>query len=459
MPNRKVVITGLGVVSSIGIGSDAFFDALLNQKSGITSLENRVDDGAKPPADWESSQPAEHRGLWVGGPIIDFDAKQYVRPRKAMKVMCREIQICFAASQLAIGHAGLDASFPVEDDADSSIQPADIGTVFGSEMFYGPPAEMEDAMRECIDENRNFDASAFGAAAMKQVLPLWMLKYLPNMPACHVGISMNAQGPNNTLVLGDVSGPAAMIEAAGCLHRGIATVMVAGGVGTRVNTTRMNYRGDLPIAEAIEPIELSSRPYDSGSRGVVGGEAAATMVLENADAVAKRGGRVVASLVSHAARFVPSAGMQQPLRSAGNDQPQIRGSSDAISLAIEGALQSAGLSATDIGVLVGHGSGDPIMDKAEQDAIAKSLPGVGVISPAAAIGHTGAASGSVNLVTAALVIEKKMIPPTIGPATATCQVPVVRTATPLKTDYVMCLSHTSEGNAIAVILGSEKTLA
>ncbi len=455
MSNRTVIITGLGVVSSIGIGGDQFFEALLNKKSGITSLEHRVDEGAKPPSGWRTSEPAEHRGLWIGGPIIDFDAKQYVRPRKAMKVMCREIQNCFAASQLATEHAGLTSLLPADEQPGSPLRPSDVGTVFGSEMFYGPPSEMEDAMRECIDENRNFDASAFGAAAMKQVLPLWMLKYLPNMPACHVGIAMNAHGPNNTLVVGDVSGPAAIIEAAGCLERGIATVMLAGGVGTRINTTRMNYRGDLPIADVHASIELSSRPYDPASRGVVGGEAAASVVLEDAETAARRDAPVIARLVAHAVRFVPSLGMRLPLRSSCNDVPEIRGSSAAISLAIEGALSAAGLSASDIGALVGHGSGDPILDRAEQVAIEKSLPGVGVVAPTAAIGHTGAASGAIGFVTAALILEKRVIPPTIAPPDAVAtRVPVVRIAKPLGSDYVMCLSHTSEGNAIAIILGT-----
>ena len=120
-------------------------------------------------------------------------------------------------------------------------------------------------------------------------MPLWMLKYLPNMPACHVGIAVNAQGPNNTLVLGDVSGPAAMIEAASCIERGIAQVMITGASGTRINTTRMNYRGDLPIPEVFDPVSQSSRPHDPTSKGVVGGEGAATLVLENPEHASKRG--------------------------------------------------------------------------------------------------------------------------------------------------------------------------
>ena len=153
MPRSNVVITGLGVVSSIGIGGESFFAGLLEQKSGITSLANRTDEGARPD---EGSQPA---GLWIGGPIIDFNPKLYVRPRKALKVMCREIQTAFAASQLAIEDAGLDDLLPADPQGD--LKPMQIGTVFGGEMFYGPPSEMEDAVRGCTRDDGMFDASMF----------------------------------------------------------------------------------------------------------------------------------------------------------------------------------------------------------------------------------------------------------------------------------------------------------
>lgn len=445
MPRSNVVITGLGVVSSIGIGADAFFDSLLAKRSGITSLANRTDEGAKP-----GSEP-EPAGLWIGGPIIDFDAKQYVRPRKALKVMCREIQTAFAASQLAIEDAGLEGYLPAHPEGE--LRPADIGTVFGSEMLYGPPAEIKDAIRDCLCDDGTFQAAAFGAAAMKQILPLWMLKYLPNMPACHVGIAMGAQGPNNTLVLGDVSGPAAMIEAASCLERGIAKVMIAGASGTRINTTRLNYRGDLPIAEVFDPPEQSSRPFDPASRGVIGGEGAAALVMESPAYARQRGAKPIAQVLAHASRFVPCGGMFQPRRSCGIDQPEVRGSADAIRLAITGALDAACMGADDISLVVSHAMGDPLVDAAEQKALLASLPGVAVTAPIALLGHTGAASGTIELVTGALALVNRTVPPALGNLASLSSVGLQSKAGPLRGDHVICLSHTSEGSATAVILG------
>lgn len=445
MPRSNVVITGMGVVSAIGIGCDAFFRALLEGKSGITSLANRTDEGARP------GEPAEPAGLWVGGPILDFDAKQYVRPRKALKVMCREIQTAFAASQMAIDSGGLSELLPA--DPQGKVLPSEVGTVFGSEMFYGPPTEMEDSIRACLQEDGSFDPRHFGAAAMKQITPLWMLKYLPNMPACHVGIALNAHGPNNSVILGDVSGSAALIEAASYLERGIASLMIAGGTGTRINTTRLNYRGDLPIPEAFDPIEFSSRPHDPTSKGVVGGEGAASLLLETAEHASQRGVKPIARIVAYASRFVPSDGMKRSIRSSDPSDLGARGSSHAIRLAMETAIADAGIAAEQIGLVVSHGIGDPSSDAAEREATEATVPGIPMLATVASLGHTGAASSMIDLLAAALSLTNDVVPPTIFAESLSPDANFVSKPEPLRGDHVLCLAHNSEGNAMAVILG------
>lgn len=446
MPRNNVVITGLGVVTSIGIGCDAFFQSLLEKRSGIKSLALRTDDGAKP------GMVTEPAGLWIGGPIIDFEPKQYVRPRKALKVMCREIQTAFAASQLAIEHAGMSECLPADPGGD--IKPADIGTVFGSEMFYGPTSELEDAILGCIHDDGTIDGAGFGQLAMKNVPPLWMLKYLPNMPACHVGISVNAHGPNNTLVLGDVSAASALIEAASCISRGVAKVMITGSSGTRINTTRLNYRNDLPIAEVTEPIENSSRPHDPRSKGVIGGEAASAMVLEDAEHAARGGRKPIARLVSYASRFVASEGVSKPLRSAESSDPGMRGSAAAIRCAIEGAIVDAGISVDEIGLVVSNAAGDPLIDAAERDALSSTLASIPVTAPNAVLGHTGAASGGVGLVVGALALASETVPPTLRDDSNPAAVCFRDKSESLAAEHVLCLSHTSEGSATAIILGN-----
>lgn len=447
MPQCNVIITGTGVVSSIGIGCDTYHQSLLEGRSGITSLSECFDDFPNP------GDVADHPGLWIGGPIQDFDPKQFVRPRKALKVMCREIQTAFVASQLAVEDADLGNAIPANPSA--VLDPSRIGTVFGSEMFYGPPEEMEGAIRDCLDDEGRFDARGFGTYAMKQIVPLWMLKYLPNMPACHVGIALQAHGPNNSLVLGDVSGPAAAIEAVSCLERGTADVMLAGATGTLINLTRMTYRNDLPLPEVLDPIHFSSRPHDPTSSGVVGGEGAATLVLETDQNATSRGAKPLARIVSYASRFIPSVGMRGVDRSNDPDDLTARGSSQAIRLAIETALKDARIAGKQVGLIVSHGMGDPARDTAERQAIETTMPGVPMVATIAAIGHTGAACGMIDLVTGVLSLAKRTLPPTLCAPGIQPPASFLRAAQPFDGDYVICLSHTSEGNATAIVLSRE----
>lgn len=445
MSSETIYITGAGIVSPIGIGNAAFWQSLLHCQSGIRSLGDRTDEGAKPNPD---SYPA---GLWIGAPLVDFDAKQYVRPRKSLKVMCREIQTAYAATQMALEQAQLTGLLPA---ADGGPIPADrVGTVFGSEMFYGPPDEMLDAIRGSLTPDGDGDLVRFGSLAMREILPLWMLKYLPNMPACHVGISLNARGPNNSLVLGEVSGPAALIESAACIRRGIADLIFCGAAGTRINTTRMNYRGDLRIPDACDPVEDSSRPHHPDSTGVVAGEGAATLVVESQASAEKRGQRPLAVLAGAASRFYPSPNVRDGSPGAGGT-PGARGSSEAIRIAIAGALAQAKLRGDQIALVVSQAIGDTDMDAAERLAVKQSVPGVPLVAPVASIGHTGAAIGTIGLVTGLLALQHRIAPPTRNAASAVPEAQLLQEPRPLSSQHVLCLSHTSEGNAVAVVLSS-----
>ena len=139
-----------------------------------------------------------------------------------------------------------------------------------------------------------FDFRRWGHAAMAELFPLWMLKYLPNMPACHVGIAQDARGPNNSITLGDVSSLAALAEAARILERGQADAIIAGGVGARLHPAQwvrnqmlgMSRRGDAPQA--------ASRPFDALRDGLVAGEGAAALFLETERHARTRGVPILA---------------------------------------------------------------------------------------------------------------------------------------------------------------------
>lgn len=417
--SRDVVITGVGVVSPIGIGHEPFWQAMSAGQSGIR---------------WLDGGTGQVPSVGFGGQLVDFDARDYVRPRKALKVMSREIQTAFSAASLAMEHAGFEPS----------MLPADrIATIFGSEMMSGEPAELADALQQCGVMSGKVRAAEFGEAAMRNMYPLWLLKYLPNMAACHVGIAVGALGPNNTLVVGDTSALAAAIEGASVLRRGIADCVISGAAGTRISPTRLIYRSGLGIPSLHDPVGASSRPMATDRDGVVAGEGAACLMMETESSASRRGARPLATLIGSAVRFVPSP-------------DGASASSEAIQKAIEGALADAGVGSEDLGMVVSHAMGDPRIDAAEAAAIDRLGDSVPVVAPIAAIGHTGAASGSLDLATAVLALMHRVVPPTVNAADRdpACRVNLLSEARPLERPLVLVISHTPQGHAAAIVLAA-----
>jgi 3-oxoacyl-[acyl-carrier-protein] synthase II len=185
-------------------------------------------------------------------------------------------------------------------------------------------------------------------------------------------------------------------------------------------------------------VSQSSRPHDSQSQGVVGGEAAATIVIEHADYAKNAGRPALAKLVSYASRFVASSGQ--------------RGSARAIEMAIAAAMKDANVSSDQIGLVVSHGMGDPQIDAAERDALQATVPNCPVTAPISLVGHTGSACGAIGLVTAVLSLQHGLVPPTLRTAT-TAEIGFCDQPSPLDGDFVLAISHTSQGSATAILLG------
>ena len=210
MAEREVVITGLGIVSPIGVGREAVWEAIVARRSGVRTLPQLAAAGWLAP---------------FGGDVADFDPKELIQPRKSIKVMSREIQLASAAAELAWQDAGL---------AEATIDPERFGVVGAAGVMYCDLEELRIPFVEWIKQE-DFDIHRWSRQAMGELYPLWMLKYLPNMPACHIGIRYDARGPNNTIAEGDVSSLLALGEAADVIRRDQADVMIVGGTGSRIN--------------------------------------------------------------------------------------------------------------------------------------------------------------------------------------------------------------------------------
>lgn len=414
-PAREVVVTGVGVVSPIGIGIDAYAASMQERRSGIVPFS-----------------PFHEHGMpfHLGAPVRDFDGKNFVQPRKSMKVMSREIQIAYAAADLAIKHAGIDKG---------SIDPERFGAVLGSEMIYGEPEELIDVFRHCIEDGR-FDFGRWGHYAMADIFPLWMLKYLPNMAACHIGIAHDARGPNNSITLGEVSSLLAIIEATNYIRRGLADVVLAGGLGSRLSVAALPFRGhDLNTNWQGEPGE-AIRPFDADRDGYVNGEGSGVLVLESREHAEKRGAKPLAKIAGYASRSEPAM------------REQLTGT--AIRNSITGALQSANLKASDIAHVNAHGVATKHDDHIEAIAIRETLDDVPVTAPKSFFGHLGASGGSVEIAASVWSIMEGIVPATLNYKTPDkdCPVNVVREPLTSSKPAAIKLSFNTTGQAVAVVL-------
>ena len=421
---QAIVVTGVGVVSPLGIGREPFWAALIEGRSGIRRLDLPTDPSDTPP---------------IGGVVADFDPKQYVRPRKSLKVMSRDIQLAFAAADLACVEAGLSER-PVDSER--------LGVVFGASMIPCDLDELIGAYRACMMDGR-FDFHRWGQAAMAELFPLWMLKYLPNMPACHIGIAQDARGPNNSITAGDVSTLSALAEASRVLERGQADAMIAGGVGTRLQPAQwvrnhvlgMSRRGDAP--------EAASRPFDAARDGLVAGEGAGSLFLETERNAQARGATILARVLGTAAAYEPHG------TSTWNAATSGRGTT-AIRRAILDALGDAELQPDDLGFVVANGLGTLEDDRIEAQAIRETLGDVPVTAPKSYYGYLGAGCGALEAALGVLALRHGQVPPTLNyeQADPQCPVNIIHgRPMPLGRRAAMILGHSRQGQAVAVVLG------
>ena len=412
---EQVVVTGLGVVSPIGIGVDAFWASLVDGKSGVRPLT--LFDASLLP-------------VRFGGEVIDFDAKKYVRPRKSLKVMSRDIQLAFSAADQALIQAGIQPG---------TIDSERFGVVFGSDLIQPDPEETAIAYRNCLTDE-GFDFSKWGDKSQTDIYPLWMLKHLPNMPACHIGIAFDARGPNNTITLGEVSGAAAAAEAVRVIERGQADVMLTGGTGTRVKPTSMVRNCAGEASHRNDEPQRAARPFDAERDGEVFGEGAAALVLESRREARRRGAAILAGCAGIGNAF--------GRRDEGGVGEQ------AIVASIAAALKQAGLTASDIGFVCAFGRGTKVDDVVEAHAIHAALGDVPVTVPKSFFGNVGSGGAAVDMVAAVLGLRASQIPPTLNyehPDPA-CPVSVVAQATTCDKPAALVLSQTPMGQATAVCL-------
>jgi 3-oxoacyl-[acyl-carrier-protein] synthase II len=415
-PSRRVVITGIGVLSPIGHDPAAFWQSLLAKKSGVRTIRS-IDTSALP--------------IHIAGEV-DFKANEYVekKDRKSLKMMARTIQMGLAGANLAMKDCGIDRS---------RLDSTRFGVEFGSGLVatelddIAPAAEISGT-----DKPGVVDMAKWGSVGIRNMTPLWMLKYLPNMVACHVSIVHDAQGPNNSITETDVASLLAVGEAYRILKRNQADFFLAGAADSKLTPLSL-VRQCLftPLSKRNDPAG-ACRPFDRGRDGEVIGEGAGVLVVEDLDHARRRGARIYAEIVGFGSAF---------------DRGVTGG---GIVRAIRAALSQAGIGPSEIDHVNAHGVSTVPGDTWEAQGIGTAFGDrpVHVFAPKSFIGNLSSAGSTVELIASLLALKHGTLPGTLNytdPDPA-CPIAVSADPRPVTKPYALKLSLTDAGQCAALVV-------
>jgi len=389
---KRVAITGLGVVTPAGIGIEAFWQALLAKTQAVGQI-TLFDAGGFP--------------CRIAGQLDGFSASKFVPKsyRKAVKVMAKDIEIAVAAADLAVRDSGIVTRGIDPDNV--TIDPKQLGCKIGAGLICTDLDEVGTAVNTAVGDGK-FDLAEWGRAGMNNLTPLWLLKYLPNMLACHVTIIHGAEGPSNTITCGDASSHLAVGEAGLCVAQGHAQAVIAGGAENKLDPMGM-LRQTLLRRVCVSRNETPAqacRPFDREHDGTVIGQGGGLLILEDMDRALQRGARIYAELIGFGAACDPGGVDVTKPTTGGLEQ------------AVKRAMDQAGLTGDQIDLIVAHGTAVPGEDRCECQAWHAAMGEASARIPAVAItgsiGSLFAGAGGVQLAVAAMALHTQTVPPTVN---------------------------------------------
>ncbi|MEE9558599.1 MAG: beta-ketoacyl-[acyl-carrier-protein] synthase family protein [Candidatus Brocadiales bacterium] len=363
---NRIVVTGIGVISPVGIGKEKFWENLQNGVSGIKpiSLFDVTNDSSK-----------------KAGEIPDFDAKEFLG-KKGIRHFDRTSLLATAASSMCVEDAKLGDAYKEED----------LGIILGS--TFGSIDSISAFDLEALNEGPNY------------VNPMDFPNTVINAPASRASIFCQAKGPNTTISTGESSGVDAMMYATDFLRLGRARVVLVGGVcGLTGNVFWGACRAGVlsGSGNAGSDVEICA-PFDKRRNGIVMGEGAALLILEHQEDAQARGARIYAEVKGYGTSFNPNWGVSEDL-SGGIKANLI-------------ALESAGLGPEDISLIYANANSSPNGDRMETVVIKESFGDHAKKIPVSAIksmtGDCLDASGAMQCVAAVMSINTGVIPPTIN---------------------------------------------
>jgi 3-oxoacyl-[acyl-carrier-protein] synthase II len=406
---RRVVVSGLGVVAPVGQTREEFWSALVSGRSGIRRrcAGGRRAGGQSPePIGWAGEAQSFTGCIDDFGPLPE-DVRKVIR--KSLKLMNRETAMGVAAGQQALADSGL---------LDRAVDRERVGVCFGADNVSLMPDDFLAAVAACSDETGRFEFERWGTDGMSQVAPLWLLRCLPNMPACYLGMFNGLRGPNNTVTEGGVSAELAIAEACRWIEQGAADAVLVGATGTCLRPFNLVHAlADADVATGDATADAGGetgceqdpatvcRPFDRDRRGSVLAEGAAAFLIEDREAAGRRGAAIYGELAGTA--------------SACSIEPSGRAdAAAALERCIGLGLEQARLRPNEIGHLHAHGLGARRSDAEEAQAVRRALGAatdtVPVVAAKSAVGHAGAGAGAVELAASLLALRAGRLFPVLN---------------------------------------------
>jgi len=363
---QRVVITGLGAITPLGLTVRETWEGLIAGKSGVATIT--LFDASEFP-------------VRIAAEVKGFDPKNYMNFKEARR-MARCSQLAIAAAQEVVADAQLSRPFVDEER---------VGVLIGCTI-----GGFEKAV-ESID--------TFRQKGLARVSPFGLTAALPNMPSHHVSQTFQAKGYINTITTACATGTQSVGEAAEVIRRGAADVLICGGVEAMIHFA--NFAGFIAMralsARNDEP-ERASRPFDKDRDGFIIGEGCGLMILESLPHARKRGAHIYAEVLGYSAS-------SDAFHVAAPD-PEGTGAIRAM----RWALEDAGITPAEVDYINAHGTSTPLNDIIETRAIKKVFGDYAYKVPISAtksmIGHDLAAAGAIEAIVCALTIEQGIIHPT-----------------------------------------------
>jgi 3-oxoacyl-[acyl-carrier-protein] synthase II len=409
MGRRRVVVTGLGLVSPVGIGVEESWAALVAGKSGIGPIT--LFDA--------STFPTR-----IAGEVKGFDPAKFM-DRKEVRRNDRFIQFALAAADMAVKDAGLDMA---KEDADR------VGCIVGAGI--GGLNTLEEEKETLL------------AKGVKKIGPFFIPSLIINLAPGQISLRYGMKGPNFSPVSACATANHSIGDAMIYIERGMADVMVTGGCEATITPLGIGgFCAARALSERNDAPEKASRPFDKHRDGFVAGEGSGILILEEYEHAKRRGARILAELVGY--------GATADANHITSPAPEGEGGQRAMRM----ALQDAGVTPDQVGYVNTHGTSTPQGDVAECQAINKvfgehARKGLMVSSTKSMTGHLLGAAGGLEAVVTALALSRGVLPPTINveEQDPECQLDVIpNQARERRVDFAMSNSF-GFGGTNAVIL-------